>query len=177
METDVTLWDTLWNVLKAGLDVFYKLGMLVIAIVNIIFAKKLRKQQTAKDEAKEQSNHKVMLLKTLVLDHNLNCFYTFFTKIVNITNQLTVAGVDVKLIEPQIQDEFKALNEGFIELLQGIDDTLYKKVLDKSDETRDAIINNMKIYKLDVETLYKEHVLDLISNMKKETIKLLFEFK
>lgn len=177
MEADVAMCETIWTILKAGLDVFYKLGMVVIAIVNIIFAHKLHNQKTAKNEEKQKSDHKVMLLKTLVLDHNLKSFYDFFTKIINVTEQLKVATADIKTIEQQIQAEFKILNEGFIDLLQGIDDTLYKTVLDKSDETRDLIINNMKTYKLNVEKLYKEHVLDLISNMKKETIRLLFDFK
>lgn len=80
MEADVTIWETIWSMVKAGLDVFYKFGMVVIAIVNIIFARKLHKQQIVKDEAKEKSDHKVMLLKTLVLDHNLKPFYDFFYK-------------------------------------------------------------------------------------------------
>lgn len=177
MEADVTIWETIWSMVKAGLDVFYKFGMVVIAIVNIIFARKLHKQQIVKDEAKEKSDHKVMLLKTLVLDHNLKPFYDFFTNITSVTDQLKATNADSKTIEPQIQAKFKELNEGFIDLLQGIDDSLYKAVLDKSDETRDLIINNMETYKLNVEKLYKEYVLDLISNMKKETIRLLFEFK
>lgn len=101
----------------------------------------------------------------------------FFTNITSVTDQLKATNADSKTIEPQIQAKFKELNEGFIDLLQGIDDSLYKAVLDKSDETRDLIINNMETYKLNVEKLYKEYVLDLISNMKKETIRLLFEFK
>ena len=177
MEPDVTIWGIIWEVTKGALDVFYKLGMVVIAIMNIIFAKKLRKQQTAKDEEKSNSDHKVMLLKTLILDYNLDTFYKSFSEIIEVTDQLKDHNADIKAIEPQVQEKFKNLNEGFVELIQGIDETLYNNLLTKSDDTRDLIVNNMKEYRLSEEKVYKEHVLDPIAEMKKECIKLLFEFK
>ena len=43
---------TLWGVLSTILDVVYKLGMVIIAIVNIFFARRLHKQQDVKEEEK-----------------------------------------------------------------------------------------------------------------------------
>lgn len=177
MESDVTIWGSIWEMTKGALDVIYKFGMVVIAIMNIVFAQKLRKKQTVRDEEKSNSDHKVMLLKTLILDHNLDTFYNTFSEIIVVTNQLKDHNADIKDIEKQVQEKFKKLNEGFVELIQGIDETLYFNLLTKSDDTRDLIVSNMKEYRLSIDKVYKEHVLDPIAEMKKECIKLLFEFK
>ena len=169
--------DTVWEIIKYSLDVVYKAGMVVIALVNIYFAQKIRKQQTINDEAKSTSDHKVMLLKTLILDYNLTFFYDSFNNLITITTPLKDKDADLKAIETQIQYCFKELNEGFIELLQGVDEELYRNVLSKSDETRDLIMNNMTVFKMDVEKVYEDNVLRPIAMMKKDIIKQLFEFK
>ena len=174
-QTDTT--TTLWGVLSASLDVIYKLGMVVIAVVNIYFAKKLHKQQDAKKEKKNDSDHKVALLKTLILDNNLQHFYEFFEKLVKETDKLKDEKANTKAIETEIQKVFKGLNEGFIDLLQGIDEELYNSILTISDNTREAIIISMVENKLNVEKVHKEHITAPIANMKKDVIKKLFEFK
>ena len=176
-EESISVLYTIWLDLKDILDVVYKAGMVIIALVNIYFAKKLRRQQIVKDEEKINSNHRVQLLKTLILDYNLDYFYKSFDNLIKVTDQLQNKNADTKGIESQIQAKFKEMNEGFVELLQGIDEELYNNVLAKSDETRDLIINNMNEYKLDVKKVYKEHVLNHILEMKKAIIKYLFEFK
>lgn len=169
--------DTAWDIFKNFLDVFYKLGMIVIALVNIFFAKKLQKHQDEKQKEKNTSDHKVMLLKTLILDYNLKTFFDFFDKLTETTNKLKVAGVNTKEIEPELQEKFKYVNQGFVDLLQGIDEDLYKTVLAYSDDTRDLLIENISTYKLENENNFKEHIIKPISQMKKDIIKELFIFK
>ena len=174
---DANTSTTLWSILSASLDVVYKLGMVVIAIVNIYFAKKLHKQQDDKEEKKNDSDHKVALLKTLILDNNLPDFYDFFDNLAVETDKLKDEKANTKAIETEIQKVFKGLNEGFIDLLQGIDEDLYNSILTISDNTREAIIVSMAEYKLNVEKVHKEHVTDPIAKMKKDVIRKLFEFK
>lgn len=169
--------DTVWDIIKNFLDVIYKLGMVVIALVNIYFAKKLQKHQDEKQKEKNTSDHKVMLLKTLILDYNLKTFFDFFDKLTETTNKLKVAGVNTKEIEPELQEKFKSVNQGFVDLLQGIDEDLYKTVLAYSDDTRDLLIENISTYKLENENNFKEHIIKPISQMKKDIIKELFMFK
>lgn len=172
-----TTTTTFWGVLSSLLDVVYKLGMVVIALVNIYFAKKLHKKQDAKEEKKNDSDHKVALLKTLILDNNLPVFYDFFDDLAIETDKLKNEKANTKAIETEIQKVFRGLNEGFIDLLQGIDEDLYNSILAISDNTRETIILSMAEYKLNVEKVHKEHVSDPVANMKKEVIRKLFEFK
>jgi len=167
----------LWDAMSASLDVVYKLGMVVIALVNIYFAKRLHKQQDAKEEKKNDSDHKVALLKTLILDNNLPDFYDFFEDLEKETDKLKNEKANTKEIETEIQKVFRGLNEGFIDLLQGIDEDLYNGILAISDSTRETIILSMAEYKLNVEKVHKEHITGPIAKMKKDVIRKLFEFK
>lgn len=169
--------DTVWDVIKNILDVVYKLGMVVIALVNIYFAKKIRKHQEEKQKEKSTSDHKVMLLKTLILDYNLKTFFEFFDKLAETTDKLKVVDVNTKEIEPELQEKFKYVNQNFVDLLQGIDEDLYETILAYSDDTRDLLIENISTYKLENENNFKEHILKPISQMKKDIIRELFIFK
>ena len=169
--------DTAWDVIKSILDVVYKLGMVVIALVNIYFAKKLQKHQEEKQKEKSTSDHKVMLLKTLILDYNLKTFFEFFDKLTETTDKLKVVDVNIKEIEPELQKKFKYVNQNFVDLLQGIDEDLYDTILAYSDDTRDLLIENISTYKLENENNFKEHIVKPISRMKKDIIRELFMFK
>lgn len=169
--------DTAWDVIKSILDIVYKFGMVVIALVNICFAKKLQKHQEEKQKEKSASDHKVMLLKTLILDYNLKTFFEFFDQLAEITDKLKVIDANTKEIEPELQERFKYVNQNFVDLLQGIDEDLYKTVLTRSDDTRDLLIENISTYKLENENNFKEHIVKPISQMKKDIIRELFMFK
>lgn len=175
--TALTPIDTVWDVIKSILDVVYKIGMVVIALMNIYFAKKLQKHQEEQQKEKSTSDHKVMLLKTLILDYNLKTFFEFFEILAKTTDKLKVAGVNTKDIEPELQEKFKGVNQSFVDLLQGIDEELYKKILAYSDDTRDLLIENISTYKLENDNNFKEHIVKPISQMKKDIIRELFMFK
>lgn len=169
--------ETAWDVIKSILDVVYKLGMVVIALVNIYFAKKLQKHQEEKQKEKSTSDHKVMLLKTLILDYNLKTFFEFFDKLTQTTDKLKVVDVNIKEVEKELQEKFKYVNQNFVDLLQGIDEDLYNTILTYSDDTRELLIENIITYKLENDNNFKEHIVKPISQMKKDIIKELFMFK
>ena len=175
--TATTPIDTTWDVVKSILDVVYKLGMVVIAVANIYFARNLQKHQEEKQKEKSTSDHKVMLLKTLILDYNLKTFFEFFDKLTETTDKLKVVDANTKEIEPELQEKFKYVNQNFVDLLQGIDEDLHKTILAYSDDTRDLLIENISTYKLENENNFKEHIVKPISQMKKDIIRELFMFK
>lgn len=96
-----------------------------------------------KEDNNKEADRKINLLKTLVLDYNLKYVYSFFDDLKTNLSTLKDPGADKKIVEKNIQVLFKDLNEKFIYFLSAVDNNLYTKILNKSDNFRDKLVVNI----------------------------------
>ena len=127
------------------LETIGDIATIAIALVNtflvwFIFVK----TKNQGNEDKEQAR-KLDLLKSLILDHNLKHFYNFFEKI-----ELVLSGLkNPRLTDDQKSeiielgnDEFIELRKKFTDTLLAVDQILYNRVLQSTDNLQSDISNN-----------------------------------
>lgn len=160
------------------LDIFYKFATVAIALFNIGFAIYIYKTKDKKEDDNKEADRKISLLKTLILDYNLKYVYAFFEELEFCLSKLKNPEEEKKGIEQQIQILFKGLNEKFIYFLSAVDNNLYQKILDESDNFRDLLVANIgdegvNIY---VENKYNELIDKPYKEFKKNIIQDLFGY-
>ena len=161
------------------LDVLYKISTVVIASLNFGFAIYIFfKNKDDKSKTKEQDRN-IALLKTLVLDYNLQYMYEAFDKLDSDLIKLKESTCDKKQVERELQKDFRILNEQFVNFLAAIDDELYKSVLEICDQCRDTIVNNISDegVNLYVDAKYKELIKNTLDKSKKDMLHKLFSYR
>jgi hypothetical protein len=164
------------------LDIAFKTATICIALFNAYFAIKIFKDKNKKEDTEKERDRKIQLLKTLVLDHNLEYFYTIFDEIENELEKLKLPNLtdqDKLIIDSNIQDLFIKLRRKFYDSLLAIDETLYNNIENRCDELQshfsltifDQGINLSHIPKYD--DLINEKLID----SKTEIIRFLFSYR
>ncbi|TXE11230.1 hypothetical protein [Algoriphagus aquimarinus] len=158
------------------------ISTIVIALVNtflvwFIFIKTRNKG----NEDKEQSR-KLDLLKSLILDHNLKHFYSFFEKVESVLKGLKSTGLsdDQKSTIVELgNDEFIKLRKKFTDSLLAVDQNLYDKVLECSDQLQSNISNNAFDPGNNLSHLpkYEECIENPLQLTRTEILKILFQYK
>ncbi len=113
------------------LDIIYKVAMIIIAIVNIVFAIYIFR-----------TNRKRDLTKTLVLDHISSDFYVFFENLDKELSMLKEKDSTIKqkqIIQQNIQREERVFEQRFIDIFLCIDKDLHQELKDKIDALMDGI--------------------------------------
>ena len=70
------------------LDIFFKTATIIIAIANLFFVVKFFNLKNKKEDADKEKDRRINWLKTLVLDHSLDSFYSFFDSLETELNKL-----------------------------------------------------------------------------------------
>lgn len=157
----------------------FNISTLIIAvaglIISIVVFIKERKDSTKQSE----SSRRLELMKTLILDHNMPHFYEIFEKLSKSVERLKERICDKSIVESDIQEILRNLNETVILLFTAIDQTLYDNLLKESDNCRDNLVNSLSDEGLNlyVEAKYKKHVLDHINFAKNQIIKIIYNYK
>lgn len=125
------------------LDYSYKIAMVLIAIFNAVLTIYIFCSNNKKNEARQEANRKISLLKTLILDYNLSVFYESFRALENILSRLKNQKCNKKMVEKELQIEFRKLNEQFINFLGAVDSTLYQSLLELCDKCRDELVRSL----------------------------------
>lgn len=161
------------------LDVLYKISTVVIASLNFGFAIYIFfKNKGDKSKTKEQDRN-IALLKTLVLDYNLQYMYEAFDKLDSDLIKLKDSKCERKQVEQELQKDFRKLNEQFVNFLEAIDAELYKSVLNICDQCRDTIVQNIgdKGVNLYVENKYEGLIKKPLDKAKKDILHELFSYR
>lgn len=166
---------------KSLLDTFYSIANIVIALANVVliyFIFRLNKKKNDNDKEKER---KLSLLKTLVLDYNMQKFYAFFQDINTTAYSLKENGLTntrKKEINEKIKDYSSILRHEFIDVFLAIDNSLYDKILIKTDELIDSLTNAIfdDGINLSHPPKYDELISKKISESKTEIIRILFSY-
>jgi hypothetical protein len=164
------------------LDIAFKSATVCIAIFNAFFAVKIFRMRDRKDDTEKERDRKIQLLKTLVLDHNLQHFYKIFDEIEiqlcslkkpNLTND------EKQEIDINIGDLFIKLRRKFYDSLISIDITLYESIGKYADELQTHFTNTIfdQGINLSHSPKYDELIQEVMINTKSEIIKKLFNYR
>ena len=163
------------------LDIVFKTATAIIALANLFFVIKFFKIKSKNDEKEKEKDTKIKWLKTLVLDHNLDSFYNFFENVENCLNNLKTNNTleEKTRIDEMVGDEFIQLRRKFTDTLIAVDDNLYKKVLNVTDNFQTHLTNTIFDNGINLEYLpkFEELILEKLTIAKTEIIKLLFNYR
>lgn len=164
------------------LEIIFKSATILIALFNVIFAVKIFSIKNKKDDSYKESDRKMQLLKTLVLDHNLKNFYSTFDDIEKEliklkTPQLT--DIEKEAIDSNIADLFIKLRRKFYDSLLGIETILYDNIESQCDSLQGHFSETIfdQGINLSHTPKYDEVINEKLINTKTEIIKQLFSYR
>ena len=162
----------------ACLDALHKLGVVLIALFNLIFSIYLYKTNKIKDMKVNRQN----LLNILILNHKLNDFYKIFACIHTECQILLNTEIGEEKRKEQangkLEELFIQLNLEFITTLRAVDIKLSDEILSISDTLQSKLSENIfdNGVNLHVRDKYDELIQTPISNAEIEILKKLYEF-
>lgn len=164
------------------LDFFFKSATIVIAVVNLFFVIKFFRLKDKKEDVDKERDRRINWLKTLVLDHSLDSFYSFFDSLERELIKLkekNLSITDKKQVDEKIGDHFISLRRNFTDALIAVDDNLYANVLSVSDSlqtllTETIFDNGINLF---YPPKYQELILEKLTISKTEIIKILFRYR
>lgn len=175
---DVTIHAPLWKYIFDGAC---GIATIFIAVVNIIYIYKFHNRQDESEKLAKEKERKMLLLKTLILDHNLKHLYNAFDTLSSHLLELRMDDKEAKRreVEKDIQNDLKIFSENFVFLLSAVNSELYNSILSESDKLRDTLVTNLadEGIRLTVDSKYKEFIDNPIMNSKKTVLSLLFGYK
>lgn len=165
-----------------GLEVIYKISMILIASTNMFFAWYIYRSKNKKDDHIHEKNRKIGLVKTLILDYNMKDLYVFFENLDKETKALqnkNLTNDEKKVINDKIVDFGKDLRQRFIDVLIAIDRKLYNEVLSLSDILIDNLTETIfdEGINLSHQPMYSQKISTPITETKTSIIKALFSYK
>lgn len=164
------------------LDTIYKIAMIFIAIFNVVFAVYIFVVKSKKDDHSNEKNRKINLLKTLILDYNLEHLYCYFELIDKETLKLQqpdLSNEDKKVINDKILENGKFIRIKFIDTLSAINKSLYDNLIDLIDKMQDSFTESIfdEGINLNHKPKFEEKVTKTIQETKTNVIKSLFNYK
>ncbi len=164
------------------LDIAFKTATITIAAINVIFAIRIFRVKSKKDDSDKEKDRKILWLKTLVLDHNLKHFYDFFDKIeidLAALKQVNLSDDQKKVIDDKVADHFIAVRRKFTDLLISVDKTLYDKTLKLTDDLQEFLSSSMfdPGINLSFTPKYDEIISEKLTTAKTEIIRQLFTYR
>lgn len=170
------------------IDVLYKLSMVAIALFNVFYVIRLNKNQNQDKQSQRQTEHRMDLLKTIVLIPNLKKMYKFLDNLWTELEKLKLESEDEKNsdkentvkkeIEPIIQNQFSTFRSDFIIALNATTPSLGNKVERISDTMRDTLLENMADpgINLWVATYFNDKIKSVFEKGKMDLLNTLFNY-
>lgn len=166
----------------AYLDALHKLGVVLIALFNLIFSIYLYKTNKINQKIKDMKVNRQNLLNILILNHKLNDFYKIFACIHTECQILLNTEIGEEKRKEQangkLEELFIQLNLEFITTLRAVDIKLSDEILSISDTLQSKLSENIfdNGVNLHVRDKYDELIQTPISNAEIEILKKLYEF-
>lgn len=164
------------------LDISFKAATIIIALANLALVIKFFKVNTEKEDIEKEKDRKILWLKTLVLDNNLDYFYQFFDNVEVVLNGLKTENHQddfKKDIDEKIGDHFIILRRKFTDSLIAIDENLYTQVLNCFDVLQTHITESIFDNGINLahQPKFEEIILEKITSTKTSVIKTLFCYR
>jgi hypothetical protein len=164
------------------LDVLYKIGVILIALFNLLFSIYLYHTNKKNQKEKETKANRQNLLNILILNHKLDVFYKIFAEIHSGCKVLLDINIDENKRKEQansrLEDLFIRLNIEFITTLRAVDIPLSDSVLNISDELQGKLSENIfdKGVNLNIKEKYDELIKNPVSDAEICILRKLYEF-
>jgi hypothetical protein len=153
-----------------------------IAIANLGLTIFIFTIKNRKDDVEKEKDRKIELLKTLVLDHNLNKFYSFFDELdielLKLKNSGLLDKEKANILE-NTDELFIELSRKFTDTLLAIDKSLYDSIMDCNDELQKTIndaVGNEGI-NLTFQPKFDEEITQKVTRHKTEILHKLFQYR
>ncbi|WP_446811559.1 hypothetical protein ACH50O_08340 [Methylomonas sp. 2BW1-5-20] len=164
------------------LDVLSKLAIVLIAVINFVFAVFVFFKKNHIDRLEKESDRKINWLKSLILDHNLDHFYEFFDRLDAELAKLKVPGIDETAkqeINDSVSEVFIYFRRNLIDMFLAVDIELYNFFIASSDSLQDHITES--IFDAGINLSHTAKFDEVLNNKVMETktnlIKRLFEYR
>lgn len=150
----------------------------VIALINIVLFYLFERWHRKDNGKSQEANRRISLMKTLILDHNMQYFYSSFGKLRKDVESLKDKGCQKNDVERNVQESLKTLNQNFIYFIMAIDVTMHNKLMEISDDCRDLLVANISDegINLDVEKMFNEKIKTVIDECERKMLSLLFKY-
>jgi hypothetical protein len=164
------------------LDIAFKSATILIALFNIYFATKIFRINFKKSEADKERDRRMLLLKTLILDHNFKYFYELFDKIEEELANLKQPNLDDAQkgkVDSAVLDLLILFRRKFYDSLLAIDESLYEGIKCRADKFQ-AEISNIIFdpgVNLSHAPKYEELITEKLTSIRTEIIKVLFSYR
>jgi hypothetical protein len=164
------------------LDPISKVATILIAVFNIVLTIYIFTRNNRKNQNEKEQDRKLQLFKTLVLDHNLKEFYTFYTDLSSTLVKLksiTISDPERKNIIAESDSHFINLSRNFIDSLLAVDKQLYYAVLNAADEFQAELNNSIsdKGIVLSHQPKYDEVITQNLTRSKTQILTILYNYR
>lgn len=166
---------------KSTLENIYFIATIIIAIVNVSLIIYIFVKNNQKVHSQNEKSRKMDLLKTLILNYNMEKLYIFFKNLKENARELNVQNLNVEQkekINEKLGDLATIYRQDFIDLFLAVDQSLYNKILEKTDSLIDGLTNTIfdEGINLSHKPKFDELIIKRIRESKTEIIKLLFSY-
>ncbi len=154
----------------------------VFAIANLILAISVFRIDRASNEKKAETERRLTMFKTLVLDAKMNSFHKSIKSMREILDALPKSDNDLEKkqeINDSLRAHFYELTVDFIDLLMAIDyKNLYEPIRDKSQNLQDELTKAIfdEGIRLSHRPKFEERILTPMSKMQTDIIKILYGY-
>jgi len=164
------------------LDVAFKSATILIALTNLIFAYLFFRSKNKREDADKEKDRKINWLKTLILDHNLKHYYSFFDELEKELNKLktpNLTDLNKQKIDENNAELFIVVRRKFTDVLLIVDNEIYQETIvlfDKLQGELTETIFNQGI-NLSHQPKFEEEILSRLSSTKTDVIKKIFNYR
>lgn len=156
---------------------------LFVSLTTLVFSFLIFRHKDKKEDRDLERRLKIDWFKTLILDANLEHFYTFFDDIEKEMKQLSNgSGVNQALkqkVDGAIKDHQRVFRMKFVDSLLAVDETLYDNIQKIADGLTDKFTESIfdSGINLSHPPKFEELVIKPVSESKTEMIKQIFAYK
>lgn len=164
------------------LDPLYKIGVILIALFNLIFSLYIYYRNNESQKEKETKANRQNSLNILILNHKLDVFYKIFAEIHSDCKVLLDSQIEEdrrkEQANTQLEDLFIRLNIEFIATLRAVDIPLSDNILNISDKLQGKLSENIfdSGVNLHIKAKYDELIQSPISDAEIAIVQKLYEF-
>jgi hypothetical protein len=164
------------------LDSVSKIATILIAVFNVILTIYIFTRNNKKNQLEKEQDRKLQLFKTLVLDHNLKEFYSFYSNLSETLSKLRSLSLtedDKQNIIMESDSHFIQLSRNFIDSLISVDIMLYNSVLNSADEFQAELNQSIsdKGIVLSHHPKFDEVITQRLTRSKTEILSILYNYR
>jgi len=167
--------DTDW------LDIFSKIASIIIALLGLIFTAYIFRENSRKEKNRDKESKQFDSLKTIILEHNLKHFFSFYENVISDVQPLSKKSLSdnsKRKINDNMVSSLKELRLNFTDLLLAVDNKLYEQIKNNTDDLIDELTETMfdDGINLNHKPKFESEIITKLSTSKTENVRILYTF-